>query len=236
MVKIVLFLIIFFPTIAQANIRDGLVGWWKMDEGSGTTTADSSGQGNTGTLINTPIWVNGIKGGAISFNGSNQYVTAATSGLPSGTASRTLSGWIYITQYLHYNIGFCYGGAGGGAIFGYYLNGSTLNFWGNGDDINTGYTISLNQWQNIAITYDGSNVSMYVNGVQVLAPTAPPFGLNTGTTNVLIGKSQNNDYFPGIVDDVRIYNRVLSDQEMINLYKSDIQIRNASIKNAKINN
>ena len=49
-----------------------VVGHWKLDEGSGTTAADSSGNGATGTLINSPAWTTGMLGGALSFNGTNR--------------------------------------------------------------------------------------------------------------------------------------------------------------------
>ena len=228
------FLVLFFAvTVCHADTTTGLVGWWKLNEGTGLTTIDSSGRGNTGTLQNSPTWVNGIRGKALSFDGVSQYVSAGADTLPSGSASRTLSGWIYITQYANYNIGFDYGGGGGGAVFGFYLNGSTLNFWGNGNDINTGYTINLNQWYNIVITYDGTNVGMYVNGAEILTPTPPPAPLNTGTSGMLIGRSYNGDQYPGLVDDVRVYNRVLTASDVYALYLSDNKIRNVVMNNVQ---
>src|ERR1019366_5109600 len=58
------------------NTTTGLVGWWKLDDGSGTSAADSSGTGNTGTLTNGPAWTTGgMNNGALSFNGTNSYVS-----------------------------------------------------------------------------------------------------------------------------------------------------------------
>ena len=55
------------------NTTNGLVGWWKLDDGSGTSAMDSSGNGNTGTLNNSPTWTtSGMNGGALTFNGTNQ--------------------------------------------------------------------------------------------------------------------------------------------------------------------
>jgi len=58
--------------------RSGLVGYWKLDEGSGSTSVDSSGQGNDGTLSpatgGQDKWVTGKRGNALNFDGSNDYI------------------------------------------------------------------------------------------------------------------------------------------------------------------
>jgi hypothetical protein len=81
-------------------VSSGLVGWWKFDEGSGTSAADSSGNGNTGTLKNTPTWAAGHIGNAVSLNGTNQYVDVAN---PSNfnfdyNQPFTLAAWINRTS------------------------------------------------------------------------------------------------------------------------------------------
>ena len=56
------------------SLQNGLVGWWKFDEGSGTVAYDSSGNGNDGNLTNGPTWATGKIGGALSFDGVDDYV------------------------------------------------------------------------------------------------------------------------------------------------------------------
>ena len=56
------------------NLQNGLVGYWRFDEGSGSIAYDYSGNGNNGTLINGPTWVDGILGKALEFDGVNDYV------------------------------------------------------------------------------------------------------------------------------------------------------------------
>ena len=73
-------------------LPSGLVGWWKFDEGSGTTAADSSGNGNTMNLVNGVSWVAGKIGDAISANGTNQYGTVPAINL-SGTTAVTVAFW-----------------------------------------------------------------------------------------------------------------------------------------------
>ena len=83
--------------VATANYTvqsgsSGLVAWWKFDEGSGTTAADSSGNGNTMNLVNGVSWVAGKIGGAISANGTNQYATEPAINL-SATSTVTVAFW-----------------------------------------------------------------------------------------------------------------------------------------------
>ena len=79
-------------TLTVSSSR-GLVGWWKFDEGSGTTAADSSGNGNTMNLVNGVSWVAGKIGSyAISANGTNQYGTVPAVNL-SGTSTITVAFW-----------------------------------------------------------------------------------------------------------------------------------------------
>src|SRR3989338_9287108 len=77
-------LFIFMPThIANAGIIGkpptnlGLVGYWSMNEGTGSYAGDASGNKNTGTLTGGPTWVDGKRGKALSFDGSNDYVSVA---------------------------------------------------------------------------------------------------------------------------------------------------------------
>src|SRR6185312_4650110 len=77
----------------------GLVGYWNLDDGSGTTAADSSGNGNTGTLRNGAPWTTGTVGGALQLNGSNQDVRVANSSSLNVTGTElTLAAWIYPTS------------------------------------------------------------------------------------------------------------------------------------------
>ncbi|MHC4325139.1 MAG: hypothetical protein ACYSUX_12820, partial [Planctomycetota bacterium] len=61
-------------TFAKADISDGLVAYWPLDEGTGTTTADISGNGNNGTFVDAPAWVSGKFGGALDFDGIDDVV------------------------------------------------------------------------------------------------------------------------------------------------------------------
>lgn len=84
-------------TSMHLQAQTGPVGWWKLDEGTGTTTADSSGSGNNGTLVNSPAWVSGRVGpGALSFGGTTSYVNVTNSGNLNNLyqTGMTVTAWI----------------------------------------------------------------------------------------------------------------------------------------------
>ena len=87
-----------FVDVNSTWSTDGLVGWWKFDETSGTVAHDSSGNGNDGSLNNGPSWITGKIRGALSFDGMNDYVLIpATSDLD--LAHLNISAWIYTSDY-----------------------------------------------------------------------------------------------------------------------------------------
>lgn len=76
---------------ADAQLQNGLVGFWSFDEGSGTIASDSSGNDNTATLTNGPIWTSGEIGGALSFDGIDDYVSFAS----QAQSTMSISAWVY---------------------------------------------------------------------------------------------------------------------------------------------
>ena len=192
----------------------GLVGYWTFDEGSGSTAADSSGNGNNGTLANFPSdnseWVSGTVGsGALQFGGTNQEVIAPCPA--TGITSYSISGWIktsstpilsammswgnnaYIMDDTAHGTGFTTDGA--------FLDGAHV-----------GTSLIDGKWHHIVGTYDGVNDSLYIDGA--LAATAT----NTSTLQSGCAIGYAYTYFNGSIDDVRVYNRALSASEVTNLY------------------
>jgi len=84
-------------TSAVEAADPSLVGWWKFDDGSGTTAMDSSGNGNDGTLNGGAQWTDGQIGGAIQFNGSDSSVTAPH--IPLNSQSFTITMWVNPVLY-----------------------------------------------------------------------------------------------------------------------------------------
>src|SRR3989338_2817525 len=91
------FYILALPKQASAAVSNlGLVGYWSFNEGTGSYAGDSSGNRNQGTLTNGPTWVDGKRGKAINFDGSNDYVVSGAAFSDLGTTNKpyTLSAWI----------------------------------------------------------------------------------------------------------------------------------------------
>ena len=205
----------------------GLVSWWKFDEGSGTTAADSTG-GNTGSLVNSPTWVAGHNGGALNFS-NNGYVSIASNPTVNfGTGqSFSVSFWLNPSSALTTTAGFVAKKASdvaqGYEI--YYDNAQgKVNFRiGGNTDFNTWSTVpSANSWTHLVATVsdNGTNktISLYCNGS--LNRTNVSSVLDTTSSAALtVGYAATwGAHFSGLIDDVRIYNRALSATEVSQLY------------------
>ena len=207
----------------------GLVGWWKLDEGSGTTAGDSAG-GNTGTLTGAtlPPWVVGRSGtgNALQFNGSGYVICGSSIGDFPGNAPFSVSCWVYVTSFIPNNWGRLMAKENGsGATWGgWYMNitgsSSIIQFQrikdGAGNAINT--SISAGSWMLVTATYDGTTVKLYVNGT--LRGSATDNTAITASTGYFgIGQSYSgNPLNNAMIDDARIYNRALSAGEVSQLY------------------
>ena len=219
-------------TVGSGTVASpGLVGYWKFDDASGTTAVDSSGVGNTGTLVNGPTWTTGKIGSALAFNGLSNYVSVASK--PALNAfPLTVGVWLktstadgvrgVVTKY------------NGGVYNGYnvFLNNGNLCAWyirdtsnfvydGSGCPFNVpGY--NDNQWHHVVYVVDAAGGRLYVDGVQKgsLGWTGSA-GAPTTTEPVQIGRYTGAfngvEYFPGLLDDVRIYNTALSASDVLAL-------------------
>ncbi|MHC4677552.1 MAG: LamG-like jellyroll fold domain-containing protein [Planctomycetota bacterium] len=195
----------------------GLIGWYKLDEGSGTIVNDSSGLGNHGFFgpEGDPQWVVGIRGGALDLDGNDDYVNV-NSLVDDIAAVRDISvaAWIKTTQTGDGNV---IGGNHGNShdfIFG-VINGNVLS---ESDTLNE-YPPKVNddQWHHIAYVRDGTTAAyIYTDGV--LVGTETPSGEPWLEDAWSIGQEYDpnpSDEFDGIVDDVQFYNRPLSAAEVV---------------------
>ena len=208
--------------------NSGLIGWWKFDEGSGTTAGDASGGGNVGMFVNEPAWVSITKAkvgnGAVQFDGVNDYVKTATDII--GTNPATISAWIYLKTY---------GNSGkivtNGSLQFYVQGGSgnRLIFTNDGNTTqktSSTNSLSLGKWIFVAATRDANKlVNFYINGVANGTVNQDAGTLTAGTVSIYIGNNQlNTAQFDGSLDDVRIYTRVLSAQEISDLYNQGLLV------------
>ena len=188
----------------------GLAGWWKLDYGSGTNAFDSSGNGVSGTLGGSPVWTTGHLGGAL--NTAAGYVTTGyTIPAQSSATSFTWSAWVNLAS------------AGGTPVIMGFRNGATWAKltpsafeYGSGSIITQ--ALPTNVWTLVTIVKNGSNFTYYENGAVV--------GTASNSSSVVshtfyIGEDPGfgaDGSVNGIIDDVRVYSRALSANEVANLY------------------
>ncbi len=211
---------------------EGLVGYWSLDEGSGMTAFDGSGNGNNGTWNGTASGTSGyysagkVGNWAGYFNGSNDYVNAGTSTAYQFTGPFTISAWVNPS-----GIGVFVSkedAGGNGYIFADYtsstvnfciFNGSTQNCEGYGGGTNAP---PEGAWSFVVAVYNGSSLSYYLNGsfVSLTTTTIVP---TVSTGPLVIGLTQRGGFsdFSGLIDDVRIYNRALSATEIQAIYNAE---------------
>ncbi|MCF2531367.1 LamG-like jellyroll fold domain-containing protein [Yinghuangia soli] len=196
----------------------GLVAAYGFNAGTGTAVADTSGNGNNGTAANT-AWTAGRYGQALTFNGTNAWVTVANSASLSMTDKVTMEAWVKPASVTGWRTVLLKERGTNALSYGLYAGG---------DDRAAGYcrigtvdqslgspaNLALNTWTHIAFTYDGATMRFYVNGAQV-ASRAQTGALTNGTGDLRIGgNSVWGEYFTGQIDEVRLYNRALSAAEI----------------------
>ena len=213
-------------TVNPSGLSAGLVGHWSFDGAHLTTTTayDTSGQGNNGALVNSPKPTAGVIGQALSFNGSNQYLSVSP--YPSVYNAFSVSTWVYPTSLSQGSYGGGTGGtlidenqSGGGSGWDLGINSSEkVWYWpfGGGDKVSTG-TVPLNRWTYVTVTYDGSLLRMYFNGVLDSAQSASAAS-GSGPFFRIGAESWITGYWKGKLDDMRVYNRALSASEVRQLY------------------
>jgi hypothetical protein len=207
------------PAAAQSA---GLVAAYSFDEGAGTTAADNSGTGNNGTLINGATWSTTAKfGAAASFDGSNDRIDVPDSSSLDLTGAMTLEAWVRPTANSSYRTVLLKEVTGELAYALYAADsdhGGRSSGWnriGNVSRFADGTSaLPLNTYSHIAVTYNGSSLVFYVNGVATRS-TAVTGNIQTSTMPLRIGGNTIwGEYFQGQIDELRVYNRALSQNEI----------------------
>ena len=198
---------------------DGLVGWWPMSEGSGTSLADRAGA-HTGTLEGTvPSWVDGKFGKCLSFNGGSGRVSLGAYVL--GTGNISVSAWVKATDFGESGAGRIIDCAGTGTGAMLWVRSSTGGFGFSSNGASTiaesaANAIVTGAWQHIVITRTSAGVAnLYLNGVLTGSANQASGTPVVGSTNDRIGcRYDGNRGFNGLIEDVRYWNRVLGIAEI----------------------
>jgi Concanavalin A-like lectin/glucanases superfamily len=216
------------PGITQADVRDGLIAEYRFDESAGRVASDSSGHHLHGRLEGHPQWVRGYYDNGLQFDGASDYVyignqdtfdmTHYTLTAWVKTDGRTKDPerqeilekagayWLNIRNDSHLlRAGGFFGGCRGRDYWTY---------------VDTATTVPLHTWTHVASTYNGTALTIFLNGVLAVsrAEVRPP--CTTNRRLLIIGAKKSEEvataeaFFSGILDEVRIYGRALSQAEI----------------------
>jgi hypothetical protein len=206
--------------VLTGTAKADLVGWWRLDEGSGTTAVDSSGNGNDGALQGLPQWVDGKFSKALQLDGVDDFVEVPHD--PTLTVDNEVTIMAWINAERHTYPGENWQGImakGGGAQRSYSLYtevGQGLHFSTAGVGTASTLDVPLNEWVHVCAQVIGGSHQYYINGEDagtggsgITLPGA------SDTETVLLGDARDgNREFLGMVDDFRIYNHALSQDDV----------------------
>ena len=229
-------------TITAPANNLGLVGYWSFNEGAGTTATDFSGNGNEGTLQSSPTWIAGKYGNALNFTGSNSVDLTDQDYFSPSVTDMTISIWARVP------VNASSAGNGGSGNTGRNMLAKGVSSpvaqweWTLENDRNTKFcfsaytlagtgrgavcvdrTMNDGLWHHYLITInDGVEDVVYIDNVEVASITSFSGSMGNGSKEVQIGRRGDGNYFIGDIDEVRIFNRVLSDAEISRLYQAGI--------------
>jgi len=196
----------------------GLVAAYAFDETTGTVTADASGNANTGTLTNGPVWAVGRNNGALQFDGVDDRVLVADANVLDLSTGATLEAWVYPTatpsgwRTILQKAADAYlltaSGDQGRPVSGGTFNGTCCTA------VVAPAALAVNTWTHLATTYDGAQLRLFVNGTQVAAIAATGTYEQNANPLWIGGNALYGEHFQGRIDNLRIYNRALSATEI----------------------
>jgi hypothetical protein len=206
-----------FGSASESSLTDGLVGYWKFDETATTSGAiDSSGNGNTGTYYGNASTTSGKFGSGGVFDGSGDFINVGTYGAVTDfSKSFSISAWVRPTTV-----------SGNHQIYSassnvqFFQSGANLRYFTNAKNIQADNVFVSGEWKFVTVTYNQEEISLFVDGELKLSEVHS--AIYSGVSDNFIGvyaHTGNTEYFQGNIDEVRIYNRALSPDEVQKLYE-----------------
>ncbi len=198
-----------------------LVGWWRFDEGSGTIANDSSGNGNDGTFNGDPQWVVGYFAGALEFDGTDDWLDCGND--PSlDLTTWTITFWLKVNENKNYN-GFIIKGndvTENYEVLG-FADGSfhfpIAHTDGSRTFINTAAGVIVpDEWAHFAYSYNAAQGRRFYKNGDLIFEDTESGTPQTSSVSLAIGNEQPlSRYVNGAMDDIRIYNHLLSESELL---------------------
>jgi len=200
--------------------KTGLVAYYPFWQNSGTTLYDESKTGNDGTISGaTWTWVTARSKPALDFDGVDDYVSVPDDSSLNPTDEITISHWIKTTAgswavSLRKNNQYWLQQRTDGTARGdLYIEGTDYTVGANAHTLNDG------NWHLQTLTYDGSQLKLYVDG-EFDDSNNISGTIDTTTNNLIFSYSSGlTARWPGVLDEVLIYNRALSASEIANIYE-----------------
>ncbi len=226
--------LILSPTHPFTN---GLMGAWTMSEGSGAATYDRTNNSNDGALISAPAFAAGKYGPSVSLNGSTQYVNCGASTTLKFTSAFTLSAWVKLKSIGGVDTIVSMWDTGTPFAYRFIIIGGQVYLPVFDDSVvdaqigrtSVGSTLSTDIWYHLAGTYDGgttaASLRIYLNGIRIDdtdnngAGAASFVAVEQIAANFVIGATNDaTDFLDADVDNVMVWNRHFTDDEVLQLY------------------
>lgn len=207
---------------AHTHVSANLVGYWNMDETTGTSIQDASGYGNHGTYSSArptgPSRTTGVIGQGIQLDGSDDFITNLSQLNLSGNAARSIMCWAKVTWDGQALGVFEMGAQSSKQHFAVEAQAGLTDFAFNGWDADLDHSMNTGiagdtAWHHIAITWDGTTLRSYLDGLPKATRT-PVGALNTADTALQVGRTRNAFYLNGSIDEVMVFNKALSASEI----------------------
>jgi hypothetical protein len=212
-------------TVTVSNpvaVPGGLVAAYGFEEGSGTIAADTSGHHLDGTVGDAAWTTDGKFGNALVFAGADEsWVTVPDADLLDLTTGMTVSAWVKPSSTLPEWPTVVMKERDHELTYALYANGDhgqpNINYTSGGSEVNlnAGSAVPVGQWTHLAGTFDGVTLKLYVNGQLVGSrASAAPIDVTDGVLRIGGDDQWDKEWFPGVIDEVRIYSRALSVAEI----------------------
>ena len=225
--------------------HSNLEGWWRMEEGSGTSIADSSSNSNTATLVNGPTFSSDVPFSsvyALEFDGTDDYVEVSdhndlSFGNSSTDSAFTMAGWVkldatslqrFITKSGASTAEYIFGtGGGSNLLLALYDDTTSVVRY----RLSSG-TLSTGTWTHVAVTHSGGTIKLFINGSED-SGTSGDVGsytaMHNSTGTVRLGAYQNSSqYTNGKLDELAIWDEALTSAEITAIYNSGAPLNLAS--------
>lgn len=220
-----------------SNAEDNLLAHWKLDDASGTTAADSSGNGLDGTLGGDPQWASGKIGGALDLDGTGDYVDCGD--ILNGLALPfTFASWVYRNDEVDTSVVSSDDASSNYVGFWVHITaaGNTSMNYGSGAGTGPGArrtkaspngVVAAGEWVHLAYVVRGpTDMDIYVNGSDVGGSySGTGSGFATSSDPFYLGR-RGTQYFNALLDDVRVYNKSLTQEEILALLPNVAPIAN----------